>query len=205
MERLSHQPIPQEAPAGPDYSEQLAQLPVLWETVFGDRDGVLGLFSGTRVARRLQRPRDGFFHYPDEVPAALAWVRAEADLARELYHCSHLLVRPRRRKVDAAPLTALYADVDDGQLTALSLAPSAVVESSPGRLQAYWRLSEPVEPEIGEALNRRLALAVNADKSGWDLTQLLRLPGTRNHKYAEAPAVRLLTVSDAQYEPATLN
>jgi hypothetical protein len=68
--------------------------------------------------------------------------------------------------------------------------PTAILESSPGRLQMWWRLDSEVAPEIGEELNRRLAYAMGADKSGWDLTELLRVPGTRNHKYPERPTVR---------------
>ena len=44
--------------------------------------------------------------------------------------------------------------------------PSVVVESSPGRTQLYWTLSEAVEPGTGERLNRRLAYATGADMSG---------------------------------------
>jgi hypothetical protein len=112
------------------------------------------------------------------------------------------MTAPRRRKEAAAPLASLYADLDEA--TAAVLAPTVLVESSPGRLQGYWRLTRPVAPAYGEELNRRLAAALGADPSGWDLTQLLRIPGTRNHKYAEAPLVRLLTLSAARYEPEAL-
>lgn len=69
--------------------------------------------------------------------------------------------------------------------------PTATVESSPGREQYYWRLCHSVAPEFGQSLNRRLALAMGGDRSGWDLTQLLRPPETRNHKYIDAPLVVL--------------
>jgi hypothetical protein len=46
---------------------------------------------------------------------------------------------------------------------------------------------------------------VGADRSGWDLSQLLRPPGTRNRKYAEAPEVRLLEPDEeASYHPREL-
>ena len=43
-----------------------------------------------------------------------------------------------------------------------------------------------------EALNRRLTYHVGADHGGWDLTQVLRFPGTKNFKYASEPLVRTL-------------
>jgi hypothetical protein len=78
------------------------------------------------------------------------------------------------------------------------------VISSPGREQYWWRLSRPVAPEEGEDLNRRLAYAMGADLSGWDLTQLLRVPGTRNRKYPDAPLVEFAHLSGDSYDPAEL-
>jgi len=49
-----------------------------------------------------------------------------------------------------------------------------------------------------------LTYAVGADKSGWDLTQVLRVPGTRNYKYPGAPRVRLLFADGPEYSPKVL-
>src|SRR5207253_2736302 len=46
---------------------------------------------------------------------------------------------------------------------------------------------------------------LGADPSGWDLTQLLRVPGTRNHKYEDAPLVRVLQLTEARYEPEAIS
>jgi hypothetical protein len=54
-----------------------------------------------------------------------------------------------------------------------------------------------------EKLNRALTYALDADKGGWDLTQVLRLPGTRNYKYPEAPMVKLMWVrTELTYDPS---
>ena len=90
-------------------------------------------------------------------------------------------------KENATPLAALYVDGDGAKVGSRIPEPTATVESSPGREQFWWALSEPVAPKEGEELNRRLAYAMGADRSGWDLTQLMRVPGTRNRKYADAP------------------
>ena len=60
-------------------------------------------------------------------------------------------------------------------------------------------------PEVGEQLNRRLALVIGADRSGWDLTQLLRPPRTPNHKYTDAPLVRVLELKDERHCPYELD
>jgi hypothetical protein len=71
--------------------------------------------------------------------------------------------------------------------------------------QAYYRLSRTVPPAQGAELNRRLARALGADPSGWDLTQLLRVPATVNHKYEGQPAVRLVASTSAEYAPEQLD
>jgi len=93
------------------------------------------------------------------------------------------------------PVSWLWADLDDVHPSAaaeMGLMPTIAVESSPGRYQAYWRLARELRPAVVERLNRALTYALGADKGGWDLTQVLRIPGTRNHKYKGAPRVRLM-------------
>src|SRR5205823_811982 len=95
-------------------------------------------------------------------------------------------------------------DLDHGELPDGVPPPSVLIASSPGRLQAYWRLREPVPPPVGERCNRLLGLALGADPSGWDLTQLLRIPGTRNYKYPDAPMVTVLSLTAQTYDVADL-
>jgi hypothetical protein len=114
-------------------------------------------------------------------------------------------VEERRAKYAAAPLSALYADGDGAKVPEGFPEPSIVVESSPGREQFYWLLTEPVAPEVGERLNRRLSHAMGADMSGWDLTQLLRPPGSRNHKWKGEPTVVLRETTGELHDPEELN
>jgi hypothetical protein len=51
-----------------------------------------------------------------------------------------------------------------------------------------------MEPSRAEEMSRQIAYAhhrAGADLGGWDLTQMLRIPGTHNHKYEDAPVVLL--------------
>ncbi len=151
-----------------DQIEALEGLPDLWDSLYGGVDGYLALFSGLRPQKRLERPQEGYFPYPDRVDEAQAWVRTAAAAGREVYHCAHLLTEPRRRKAYAAPLAALWVDLDHAHLDQQVVPmPSIVVESSPGRLQCYWQLRKPVDPATGEQVNRQLAQALGADVSGW--------------------------------------
>lgn len=187
--------------------EELAQLPELWRAIYGEGPGFVALFSGMRPtpAAKLAQTHEAYFAWPRETAAALAWIEREAAEDRDLYHCGHLVGRWRRRKADALPLAALYADLDAGLPEDAFLTPSVLVESSPGHYQAYVRLTRRVAPEDGAALNRRLALALGGDPGGWDLTQLFRIPGTVNHKYEDRPVVRLIERTDQLYDPTELD
>jgi len=187
-------------------AEALALLPDVWDAIYGTAPGFLALKAGLRRDGRLQRPRSTHWVWPTEAPDAVAWVNQEAARGREVYQAAHLVTEPRRRKATAAPLSTLYVDLDHATLDHPTVPePSVIIESSPGRLQCYWRLTAPVPGAAGEALNRRLASALGADRSGWDLTQLLRVPGTRNHKYPDAPLVRLLSLSGRTYNVIELD
>jgi len=179
----------------------------LWSHAYGEFAGVLTIFSGQRSkpgSRRLDDPRSLYLHYPRDAGKAEDLCRRLSDEGREVYQCAHLLTSRRRVKTNAAPLSACYVDGDGAKPAANMPRPTAIVVSSPGREQYWWRLSRPVEPEMGEDLNRRLAYAMGADLSGWDLTQLLRVPGTRNHKYPDAPIVELAHLTEDPYDPAEL-
>jgi hypothetical protein len=187
-------------------ADALAALPDFWEDIYGPGPGFVALFSGirSRPDAKLSAPHHAYFAWSAETRSALRWIDREAEDDRELYHCAHLVGRWRRRKTDALPLRSLYVDLD-GPLPANPLVePSVTVESSPGHYQAYFRLNRPVAPPEGAALNRRLAEALGADISGWDLTQLLRIPATVNHKYPERALVRLVRRTEQTYDPEEL-
>jgi len=179
----------------------------LWAHAFGETARILAVFSGERPrpgSKRLKDPRTLYLEYPREREKAEMLCRRLSEEGREVYQCAHLLTARRRVKASAASLSACYVDGDGAKPAANMPQPTAVVISSPGREQYWWRLSRPVAPEEGEDLNRRLAYAMAADLSGWDLTQLLRVPGTRNHKYPDTPLVELECLSEASYDPTEL-
>jgi hypothetical protein len=185
---------------------------VPWKGIygFGEIGGYLGLFCATRPIAgggELLYPRSAYFEHPRRVPEAEVWCRERSAEDREVYFCAHLLTAKRRVKEHAAPVLALWADADGARSPedARVPPPSAVVETSPGRGHLFWRLSRPLPPREAEALNRRLSRAAGADRSGWDLTQLLRPPDTRNHKYGSAPPVRLLALTGDRYHPRELD
>ncbi len=170
----------------------------------GDQDGYLVTFSGTRQGEKLASPRERYHAWPSEAAQAGQHVADATATGQEVYACAHLLTKPKRIKDNAAPVSALWSDYDREGWPNDAPRPALIVESSPGRWQVYLRLTEAIEPTRAELLNKRLTAMVGADPSGYDLTQLLRIPGTVNHKYEGTPAVRLIHEGWEAYNPDEL-
>lgn len=127
-----------------------------------------------------------------------------ADFKGDIYFCPQLFSKPKRKKEYALPTNVLYADLDPVHPDKLKLKPSIAWESSPGRYQALWFLNQDIPASRAAELSKRITYAEGADKGGWDVTQVLRIPGSRNHKYEMAPPVRLLWAERFAYSTAEI-
>jgi hypothetical protein len=150
-----------------------------------------------------------------------AWSPSAGEAARHvagLPACNaYFGVCPRRygggKKEHVTRVLAPWADVDfkhfrDGEagaraaLAAFPLAPSLVVHSG-GGLQAYWLLTLPLviagPADIArvEGLLRRLYARLGGLDGVQDLSRIMRVPGTLNHKYDPPRPVTAL-----EYAPA---
>lgn len=129
--------------------------------------------------------KDHFFS-KDEFGEIRHFLKENAD--KDIYFCPHGFMRRARQKEEAVLPTMCWADLDYSDPRKLNPKPTIAFESSPGRFVGLWITNAP----ITESLNRRLTYAVDADKGGWDVTQVLRFPGTTNYKYDSRPKVRVL-------------
>lgn len=117
------------------------------------------------------------------------------------YFCPVVFSQPHRKKEYALSTNLLWADLDPVHPNDCRIRPSVAWESSPGRYQALWFLNEEINPDEAASLSKRIAYADGGDKGGWDLTQVLRIPGTRNFKYESAPEGRVLWAKSSAYAP----
>ena len=166
-----------------------------------------------RVARLLSAvwgSRNGYVFLPykeaghwNEAPG-LAYGGALPEIAEprghaDQYFCPVVFSEPHRKKEYALPTNLLWADLDPVHPDQCRVRPSVAWESSPGRYQALWFLTHEIDPGEAAALSKRIAYSDGGDKGGWDLTQVLRLPGTHNFKYDSAPEVQLLWAKSRAY------
>lgn len=122
----------------------------------------------------------------------------------DIYFCPVVFSQPKRRKEYALTTNLLWADLDPVHPDKCRVKPSIAWESSPGRYQALWFLSSEIPAEEASSLSKRIAYADGGDKGGWDVTQVLRLPGTHNYKYDSAPEVKLLWAKREQYSTSEI-
>ena len=176
-----------------------AKRTVFFKLAFGRNVGYvcLAFLQGKKFEER-------YFAYPEELDA-MEEVIDEYVLTHNVYFCPQLLADKKRVKENVSITPTLWSDLDTCNPAVLLVEPTIVLESSPNRFQALWCLDDAVDPDDAEALSRRIAYKhadAGADRSGWDLTQLLRVPYTYNMKYKlgeRAPLVEIQNVNRNLY------
>lgn len=160
------------------------QVKAFFRLAYGPNTGLVCIGFLSRDRKKMD---ERFFEYPTQVERMVDVIGEQYE-DNNVYYCPQLFGARKRVKENVISCPTVWADLDLCPPGALLVEPSVLIRTSPGRTQALWRLEEAVEPSIAEALSKRIAYHhadVGADRSGWDLTQLLRVPGTHNFKYAE--------------------
>jgi hypothetical protein len=147
---------------------------------------------------------------PEQLATMLDSIEEAMSTNVDIYFCPQLFSSKKVSKESVSVCPALWADLDECSPDNLEEKPSFVAETSPGRYQALWILDP--RPSVGEAedFSKRIAYKYaeqGADLSGWDLTQLLRVPGTINRKYfdgTDAIRVQLVANNFGMYRLAEL-
>lgn len=167
-------------------------LRVIW-----DRPGWHTLCLGRKD---LSRPTfsEHWFRLPTDAAKLDTFLNAESTGQHDVYYSPVSYGQSKRIKAFASDTAWLWSDLDTAtpeQFPTDVPKPTVVLESSPGRFQALWRLTQRASTYEVESINKGLAYKLGADRNGWDYTQLLRVPGFRNLKYSDSPVVRTSKLS----------
>lgn len=165
--------------------QQMNVLSRIWGL---DREGCVFLpripgWCRTKEDRRNNYREGRAYAWPSEAAAILEFLTQHQD--DDIYFAPCLFGTNRRLEDNAEPERALWADLDHAAPDSIpdEYKPTICWESSPGRYQAVWLLTHPRQGLSWPGYeNHRLTAFLGADPSGWDTTQLLRVPGRRNHK-----------------------
>lgn len=171
-----------------------------FELLFGDNKGYLCLATTDSLFPKTSF-EEKFFAWPSENDLVENYI-FKAEAKRNVYFCVNLLDKQIRKKGNCLPTNLVWADLDNINPTMIdSIPPPITIQSSPDRWQAIWRLSVKLDPVQAEDYSRRITYHIGADKSGWDLTQLLRVPFTKNFKYDPIADVILERASEITAPP----
>jgi hypothetical protein len=173
-----------------------------FDSVFGETEGYICIATGDQKLGKTGF-KQSFFLWPKQKEELAAFVAAAA-LSKNVWFCVNPLSKAERKKQHALPHDIVWADLDACHPSAVEPTPTIVINSSPNRYQAVWKLDGPVSPEIAEEYSKRIAYRYSpngADPSGWDITQLLRVPFTTNYKYPDKPEVQLVEVKPEIWSP----
>lgn len=138
--------------------------------------------------------RQSFFRWPNQRPELGSFLDQLVG-NKHLWFGVNLFDKPLRRTEYAKSGRLIYADLDACSPDIVTPTPSVAIETSPGRFHALWRSDQTIDPDIAAEYSRRIAYrySVNgADRSGWDVTQLLRVPYTHNFKYPGYPEIKVV-------------
>jgi len=89
-----------------------------------------------------------------------------------------------RKSENVVSVRAFFVDLDGAPIEPVMTAPvkpHIIVESSPGRYHAYWKVSDCSLKEFGP-IQKALAEKFNGDTSICDLPRVMRLPGLYHRK-----------------------
>lgn len=91
-----------------------------------------------------------------------------------------------QKKDDIIRIRAVFADTDGAPLEPIvkTLAPHAVIESSPGNYHVYYLVADDFPLEMFTPIQEAISAKFGTDPSVKDLSRVMRLPGFKHNKYA---------------------
>lgn len=161
------------------------------ELLFGENEGYLFISTKDDDGGLTQHKA---FLYPAAIKQLEAYVSVRLD--EDVYFSPMLYKVPRRTKATVKYAPVVYADTDTFDPAGFLVEPTINIVSSKSktavRRASFWLLDGVYSPQDVEAVARAISVAhsykvdgkqAGVDPSGYDLSQLLRFPGTTNNKY----------------------
>ena len=146
-----------------------------------------------------------WYKWPGDLPKILDRVAAAAKEAN-VYFSPHLFMQQNSEKVNVIGTRTIAADLDHALVSDLVVAPTVLVETSPGRHQAYWVMRDTLPLDELETLSRQMTYSIaDCDHSGWPLGHRFRVPGTFNYKRRTPDVVNVVGSTMRSYTQADLH
>lgn len=135
-----------------------------------------------------------FFQWPNDLDLILARAKEQAS-QYDVYFSSHLSSQKSTLKTNVLQTRTIQADLDEADLADLPVTPTVLIETSPGRHQAYWVCEDDLPLDLLETFSQNMTYAIpKCDRSGWPLGHKVRMPETVNYK--RLPFVNQVKIQD---------
>lgn len=131
-------------------------------------------------------------------------LQAANDAGMGIFHMVNVGDLQGRRAENVTAISAYFVDLDGASLPdAWPLHPTAIIESSPARYHAYWRVTDAPLDTFAH-VQKHLALLFGGDEKVHDLPRVMRLPGYTHRKGDPFVSRTLDLYVPAVYDHATI-
>jgi hypothetical protein len=164
-----------------DQADERATVSRFLELLFDTQEGYLQLRFCAGDPAKDKLKSGGWYHWPNEREDITTRAAALAAQHGDVYVSRASFAERKLSAAAAQPTRVLFVDdaPDDPPVPY-----SAVIRTGAGRPQAWYILDRHVPGDAAERIQRRITHKLNADRSGADITQIVRLPIGYNTKRA---------------------
>lgn len=171
-----------------------------YDWIYEDKQGFVYIPSLDPVTNKWDKK---FFEWPAQRTELIQYVVTHSEM-KNVFFAPALRKKPESSVVQVLGSNVVWAEFDGNypdqkkfQELGIPLPHWLNQSSTEDKVHAYWKLEQfSTDLALIQNTNRSLAYALGADTSGWDLGQLLRPPGSLNHKYEEPLPVFVRESSD---------
>jgi hypothetical protein len=168
--------------------------------VLGEAEGRVSLWWRKDYGPKAEVNQSKWYQYPDQLDQMVEDAEGYAD--KDVYVTVASYSEDTRKPNLTLQTQCVWLDADTCEPDNFRLPPSIIIESSPGRWQVYWILTEPVRAAEASMVSRQIAYGhreQGADLSSWPSNKIMRLPGTSNTNWGFPSRVTVTDFSGTVY------
>lgn len=157
------------------------QLEEFYNFLFDQRQGYV--YAATKEIGHDVSWKQHFFTWPNQQTDLVRFTLSNR-ARKDVYIAPAMFREKQATKEFVIGANVIWAEFDDAPSLPEGVPnPTCRIASGgDGHEHWYWKLQELLNSDQLDIVNRALAYHLDADPSGWDSTQVLRPPGTFNHK-----------------------
>lgn len=170
---------------GVDSPEAANDLLGFYEFLFDDREGyVHAATKENSSGLNAGAWKEHFFKWPTQKEDLVRFTNVNKS-RRDVYVAPSLFREREAIKENVIGANVVWVELDDPAPSNVDSIPAPtcrIASGGSGHEHWYWKIEQVLNSDQLDLVNRALTHLLDADPSGWDSTQVLRPPGTYNHK-----------------------